>query len=319
MDPHTQPFPEPIRDHTAASPPAPPRARGWRLSLALLGVTFVTTLLTGVFWEAQSRGMGLLRLSEILAQPRLLVLGLPYALSLLAILGTHEMGHYIACRRYGIDATPPYFLPSPPGWLFGTFGAFIRIRAPITDRRALFDIGVAGPLAGAVVALPVLVMGILASTWVPDPGIAPGIQVYSFGSSLIVRLAEGWLIPPPPAAHGWILAQSSMFMAGWVGFLATALNLLPVGQLDGGHIAYSISPRFHLWLSRVCIGGFVVMGLLVNEAWLFWATLLIFFSPRHPRLIDEALQISPRRRLVAAIAGILLLLSFVPNPVQVLG
>ncbi|HXI03902.1 MAG TPA: hypothetical protein VNI57_12065, partial [Candidatus Saccharimonadales bacterium] len=101
--------------------------------------------------------------------------------------------------------------------------------------------------------------------------------------------------------------------------LATALNLLPVGQLDGGHIAYSISPRFHLWLSRVCIGGFVVMGLLVNEAWLFWATLLIFFSPRHPRLIDEALQISPRRRLVAAIAGILLLLSFVPNPVQVLG
>ena len=270
-------------------------------------------------WEAPSRGIAIEGPGELLAHPSLLLLGLPYALSLLAILGTHEMGHYLACRRYRIDATPPYFLPSPPGMLFGTFGAFIRIRAPITDRRALFDIGVAGPLAGAAVAIPVLLIGVLGSAWVPDPGFDEGTVALRFGDSVLIRLIEGWLIGPPPEPEGYVLAKSSMILAGWVGFLATALNLLPVGQLDGGHIAYAISPRAHAWLSRVALAAFVVLGLAVNEAWLFWATLLIFFSPRHPRLVDETVTLSPGRRLVAAAAGILLVVCFVPDPVRILG
>ncbi len=257
-------------------------------------------------------------MGALVEQPGLLLLGLPYSLSLLAILGTHEMGHYGACRRYGIDATPPYFLPSPPLMLFGTFGAFIRIRAPITDRRALFDIGVAGPLAGAAVAIPVFLMGVLSSAWVPDPGLVEGVQTYRFGDSLLVHLFEGWLIPPPPAPEGFVLAQSSIILAGWVGFLATALNLLPVGQLDGGHIAYAVSPRMHRWLSWVSIAAFVSLGLLVNEAWLFWATLLIFFSPRHPRLLDEGSRLSRGRRLVAVLAGVLHVACFVPDPVRLL-
>jgi membrane-associated protease RseP (regulator of RpoE activity) len=287
--------------------------RGWLISSALLLVTFVTTMLRGAAWEAPASG---LPFSEILAQPALLVLGLPYSLSLLAILGTHEMGHYLACRRYGIEATPPYFLPSPPHLLFGTFGAFIRIRAPITNRRALFDIGVAGPLAGAAVAVPILLLGIANSGWQPDRAFGPGDHL--LGGSLLVRFVVGWLAPPAPAPEGYTFVFGSLAMAGWVGFLATALNLLPVGQLDGGHIAYAISRKFHLWISRVSLGGFVVLGLLVNEAWLFWATLLIFFSPLHPRLIDEEGRLPLGRFMVAGLAGLLLLLSFVPDPIRVL-
>lgn len=302
----------------AEARPRPAQGRGWLLSGLLFILTFATTLLTGVGWEAPARGISIEGVGALVEQPGLLLLGLPYSLSLLAILGTHEMGHYVACRRYGIDATPPYFLPSPPLMLFGTFGAFIRIRAPITDRRALFDIGVAGPLAGAAVAIPVFLMGVLSSAWVPDPGLVEGVQTYRFGDSLLVHLFEGWLIPPPPAPEGFVLAQSSIILAGWVGFLATALNLLPVGQLDGGHIAYAVSPRMHRWLSWVSIAAFVSLGLLVNEAWLFWATLLIFFSPRHPRLLDEGSRLSRGRRLVAVLAGVLLVACFVPDPVRLL-
>jgi membrane-associated protease RseP (regulator of RpoE activity) len=275
--------------------------------------------LTGFEWEASSRGVRVESFGEILAQPSLLLLGLPYSLSLLAILGTHEMGHYIACRRYGIDSTPPYFLPSPPGMLFGTFGAFIRIRAPITDRRALFDIGVAGPLAGAVVAVPVLIAGILGSRWIPDPGALEGSTAYIFGNSMIISAAESIFAAPPPPGEGYVLAHSSMIFAGWVGLLATALNLLPVGQLDGGHIAYSLSMRFHRYLSRLCLAGFVVLGLTVNEAWLFWATLIIFFSPGHPRLVEERTVLTRARRLVAILAGIILIACFVPSPIRIVG
>lgn len=304
--------------HPAPAPPAAPRpGRGWILSGLLLAATLVTTLITGLGWEAPARGLTIQGLDHLLEEPALLLLGLPYSLSLLAILGTHEMGHYIACRRYRIDATPPYFLPSP--LLFGTFGAFIKIRAPITNRKALFDIGVAGPLAGAAVAVPVILIGALTARWVPDPGAVPGTQAYGFGSSILIALVEGWLIPPPPEATGYMLGGTSMIMAGWVGFFATALNLLPVGQLDGGHIAYAVSPRLHIWLSRLCLAAFVVLGLTVNEAWLFWATLIIFFSPRHPRLVDESSRLPRRRRLVAALAGLLLLACFVPDPVRILG
>jgi membrane-associated protease RseP (regulator of RpoE activity) len=287
--------------------------RGWRLPALFFAVTCVTTLLTGVEFEAPSRGIEIQSYSQILAQPSLLLLGLPYALSILAILGTHEMGHYVACRRYGIDATPPYFLPSPPGLLFGTFGAFIRIRAPITDRRALFDIGVAGPLAGFAVAIPVMIVGVMTSAWRPDLPSASGLYL---GDCLFTRLLTAWLVAPPPEPTGYVFAFGSIAMAGWVGLLATALNLLPVGQLDGGHIAYAVSGRFHTFMSRLCLVAFVVMGLRINESWLFWATVLIFLSPRHPALLDESRRLSPARLMVAALAAIVLVISFIPSPIR---
>lgn len=300
-------------------PPPPiepaPRAtgRGWRLSIFLFLVTCLTTLLTGVEFEAPARGIEILSFGQLLAQPSLLLLGVPYAAGILGILGTHEMGHYLACRRYGIDATPPYFLPSPPGMLFGTFGAFIRIRAPITDRKALFDIGVAGPLAGFAVAVPVMLLGVMMSEWRPDIPSASGLYL---GDCLFTKFLTAWVVAPPPEPAGYVFTFGSVAMAGWVGFLATALNLLPVGQLDGGHIAYAVSGRLHTIVSRLCLAAFVILGLRVNESWLFWATVLVFLSPRHPILLDESRRLSPARLAVAALAALVLLISFIPSPIR---
>jgi len=305
----------------AADPPAPQpgqelpgvsRRRGeWRLPIALFVITSATTLLTGVELETSFRGLDSPSFREILVHPTLLLLGLPYAAAILAILGTHEMGHYLACRHYGIDATPPFFLPSPPGFLFGTFGAFIRIRAPITDRRALFDIGVAGPLAGFVVAVPVMLLGIHSSAWRPDSLALGGVV---FGSCLLTKFLTAHLAPPALAGHMFVLG--SVAMAGWVGLLATALNLLPVGQLDGGHIAYAVSGRFHTIVSRLCLAAFVLLGLRINESWLFWATVLILLSPRHPRLLEEERKLPVGRLLVAALAALILAVSFIPSPIR---
>jgi membrane-associated protease RseP (regulator of RpoE activity) len=308
---HADPFRHPISRPGVPAPPRPGRPRGWGLSLVLLLLTFATTLLTGIGFEAGARGLSIGSLTEILERPSILLLGLPYSLSLLAILGTHEMGHYLACVRYGIDATPPYFIPSP--LLFGTFGAFIRIRAPITDRRALFDIGIAGPLAGFAVALPVIAWGILTAEWRPE---IPGEGGLYLGDCLATRILVAFVAEPPPAPDGYVFTFGGMAMAGWVGLLATALNLLPVGQLDGGHIAYAVSQRFHRWASRLSLGIFVALGLVINESWLFWATLLVLFSPRHPRLIDESGRLATARLALAALAVLILAACFIPDPLR---
>lgn len=273
--------------------------------------TFATTTYFGVAFEVGLRGIPVSSLSEIFREPGLLLYGLPYSLSVLAILGCHEMGHYLACLRYRIDATPPFFLPSP--FPIGTFGAFIRIKEPISDRKALFDIGVAGPLAGFVVAVPVLVLGVLGSAWVPYQPDQGGLTL---GDCLATRLLVAFVAAPPPAAHGYVFSFGGMAMAGWVGLLATAVNLLPVGQLDGGHMAYAISPRLHAWTSRIALGGFVLLGITVHEVWLFWATVLILLNPRHPRLIEEREALSPARLAVAAIGAAVFVLSFIPSPLK---
>lgn len=292
--------------------PSPP-GRGWRLSIFLLFATFLSTLIQGIGFEAGLRGVEIGDWSEILANPKLLALGLPYSLAVLAILGTHEMGHYLACRRYRIDATPPYFLPSP--LLFGTFGAFIRIRAPITDRRALFDVGVAGPLAGFAVALPVMIAGVMSADWQP---LGDGEGGLFIGDCLATRLLVAFLAAPPPEPEGYVFAFGGLAMAGWVGLFATALNLLPVGQLDGGHIAYSLSGRFHRWTSRISLVAFVLLGLSVSQNWLFWATILIFFSPGHPPVVDESVRLNRGRVLVALLAAVVLLFCFIPDPLRII-
>jgi len=293
-----------------AETPAPAaQERRWTLPAFLFLATFVTTTVNGVAFEAGLKGIPIGGVGDVIRDPSLLVLGLPYSLSILAILGCHEMGHYIACIRYRIDATPPFFLPSP--FLIGTFGAFIRIRAPITNRKALFDIGVAGPLAGFAVAVPVLVFGVLTSGWVAEQ---PGQGGLFLGDCLATRLLIAFVASPPPSAQGYVFSFGGMAMAGWVGLLATAINLLPVGQLDGGHMAYAISPRLHLWTSRIALAGFVLLGVTVNEVWLFWATVLILLNPRHPRLIEERGRLTAARLAVAALGFAVFVLSFIPSP-----
>lgn len=233
--------------------------------------------------------------------------GLVYSLPLLLILLFHEFGHYFLCRRWNVRATLPYFAPSPA--LLGTFGAFISLRSPVYQRRALFDIGISGPIAGFTALMPFLLAGVWNSRVCPGAG-AHG--VFSFGAPALLRLVEAWRFPGV-APHD--ICLHPMAMAAWAGLLATAINLLPVGQLDGGHILYAtLGARGHTLLSRVVIGLLALAGFFYWP-WCLWA-IGMFLLRRHP-LTYDAEPLGKPRRFLAAAAVILFLLSFSVVPVRV--
>ena len=241
--------------------------------------------------------------------------GFWYSASILAILGSHEFGHYFACRLYRVDASLPYFLPVPLP-LTGTFGAFIRIRQPIPDKRALFDIGIAGPIAGFVVAVPVLFMGMHLSNVVRIPGTFEG-TVLEFGEPLLFQMAA-WLTFGT-VADGYTVNMHPMVFAAWFGLLATALNLFPMGQLDGGHISYAVlGPK-----STLVTAGTVVclLGLsFVSSSWVAWTLLTVgmlgAFGLRHPRTPDEHVPLDGTRLWLAAFAALMFVLCFTPSPLE---
>jgi membrane-associated protease RseP (regulator of RpoE activity) len=248
------------------------------------------------------------------AHPSLLAQGATFAGSLLLILAAHEAGHYIACRRYGVDATLPFFIPAPPLFLAGTFGAFIKIKSPIPSRRALFDIGVAGPLAGFIVALPVAFAGILSL----QPARLTGGDIITFNDPLLFRLIA--------YAFNIKLAETVVnpfHMAAWIGLLVTSLNLMPVGQLDGGHATFSIfGARLHKLLGRA---SFIVMASLAVLGW-FWhgspsgflyaVLLAVMLRVRHPQAEDTTPLDTPRL-LVAALTLLVFALCFLPFPITI--
>jgi len=277
------------------------------LHLGLFLATVLTTLIAGAIFHADN---GILQWREILRHPALWLTGAPYSLSVLTILLAHEMGHYLACRHYRIDASLPYFVPGVP--ILGTFGAFIRIRERITDRKALFDIGVAGPFSGFVVAIPFFLYGMSRSRIIPAPE-AGEADLY-LGFPALFSLAVPFFFSRIP--DGSILSLSPYLSAAWVGMLATSLNLLPAGQLDGGHICYAISRRLHARVSRLTLIGVILLGAL-HQAWLVWAVVLLLLGDRHPPLLDERQEISRGRKLLAWAALIVFLLSFMPVPIQV--
>jgi len=245
----------------------------------------------------------------------LLLHGLWYSLSILAILGCHELGHYFACRYYRVDASRPYFLPMP-FLLTGTLGAFIRIRAPIPGKRALFDIGIAGPIAGFIVAVPVLLMGMHMSTVVKIPENFSG-DLIELGEPLLFRAAE-WLtfgnIP-----DGYSVNMHPMAFAAWFGMLATALNLFPIGQLDGGHISYAVLGRRSTAVTMVMVPCLIGLS-FVSTSWVVWTVLtvcmLFAFGPRHPRVVDEEMPLDSSRLWLAAFALLMFILCFTPAPIQ---
>jgi membrane-associated protease RseP (regulator of RpoE activity) len=244
---------------------------------------------------------------EIWTNPAVLLVGLPFSVTLLLILLAHEMGHYLACVYYRIDATLPYFLPSPT--LIGTLGAFIRIRSPIYSKRVLFDVGIAGPLAGFVFLLPALGIGLAFSK------VVPGIEGQSdivFGTPPLLWLLQQAVFPGVPSSDIYL---HPVARAAWVGLLATALNLLPIGQLDGGHILYSFVGDRHKMLSRVFIVILIPLGIFFWYGWLFWAALLFLFGMKHPAIYDVAGAGAERRRL-ALLAVSIFLLSFSLAPIQ---
>lgn len=242
---------------------------------------------------------------EIWREPRRMLPGLWFSVPLLVILLAHEFGHYLACVVYRLDASLPYFLPAPT--FIGTMGAFIRIRSPIFTRRELFDVGIAGPLAGLVFVVPALGIGLALSKVIP--GIA-GQGDLVFGIPLLLRAVEGLVFPGVPVDDIYL---HPMARAAWVGLFATALNLLPFGQLDGGHILYAVaSDRFRV-LVRVFLVVLVLLGKLYWPWWA-WAVLLFFFGLKHPPIFDPA-PLSRERRWLAILALALFLLCFMPAPV----
>ncbi len=235
-----------------------------------------------------------------------LLAGLPFALTLVGILLAHELGHYLACVHYRLDASLPYFLPAP-GFV-GTFGAFIRIRSAVYSRRVLFDVGIAGPIAGFVVLIPVLLVGLAMSKQLP--GIAHRGDIV-FGTPLLLSWLESVYFPGVPQADIYL---HPIARAAWVGLFATALNLLPIGQLDGGHLVYALAGERHRLLSTIALGALIPLGFLYWPWWL-WAAGLFLFGRRHPYIYDRQ-PIGWLRRSLAAVAALLFLLSFMPAPVH---
>lgn len=286
--------------------------RPWRHIILFL-LTVVSTMLVGAdHFAAYHVDFGARTMD--LSGTALLLNGFWYSASILAILGAHEFGHYYACRYYGVDASLPYFLPAPLP-LTGTLGAFIRIRQLIPGKRQLFDIGIAGPIAGFVVAVPILLIGMGLSRVSELPSDTRGFV--ELGEPLLFR-AVAWLFWGTPP-EGYSINMHPMAFAAWFGLLATALNLFPIGQLDGGHISYAVLGRRS---TGVTLGTLLVLiGLtFVSSSWLVWTVLtvvmLLAFGPRHPRTIDEDVPLDRGRLLLAGFALVMFILCFTPAPLE---
>jgi len=288
--------------------------RVW-LHFLLFALTVASTTMVGASqyaaFLADFRSSGPLHLSG----PALLLRGVWYSGTILAILGCHELGHYFACRYYDVDASLPFFIPVPI-FLTGTMGAFIRIREPIPQKRMLFDIGIAGPIAGFLVAVPTLFVGVWLSHVVKLP--ADQSNMMELGEPLLFKLASWVFWGTPP--DGYSLNMHPMAFAAWFGLLATALNLFPIGQLDGGHISYAVlGSRMSTAVTFITVA--VVMGLAwFASSWIVWTVLtvamLIAFGPRHPRVFDEEQPLDRSRLALAVFAVAMFVLSFTPAPIR---
>jgi membrane-associated protease RseP (regulator of RpoE activity) len=238
--------------------------------------------------------------------------GFWYSATIMAILGSHELGHYFACRYYDVDASRPYFIPAP--LLTGTLGAFIRIREPIPTKRMLFDIGVAGPIAGFLVAIPALVAGLAMSHVVRVPANFVGVEL---GEPLLFKGVSFLLWGSVP--DGYSLNLHPMAFAAWFGLLATALNLFPVAQLDGGHVSYAVLGRRSTYVTFVMIGVLLVLTYF-SISWLVWTGLLVamvvFIGAKHPPVFDEDQRLDQTRLVLAAFALLMFVLCFTPAPIQ---
>jgi membrane-associated protease RseP (regulator of RpoE activity) len=296
-------------------PPAPPRRFQhvlWKHVLLFL-LTLATTTLVGQ--DHYVSFLSEFRTKTVPYDWRLLIRGLWYSLTILGILGAHEMGHYLACRRYQVDATLPYFLPLPPPFFTGTLGAVIRIREAFPTKAILFDIGVAGPIAGFLALVPALFLGLSMSTIVPAP--VSDVNLIYLGEPLLFQWASHLVFGT--VADGYTLNMHPIVFACWFGMLATALNLLPFGQLDGGHITYATLGRWSTPISIATVSTAVVMTFLATS-WLvmtvMMVVMLVLFGPRHPRVIYEHEPIGRTRQIVAVLALVILALCFTPVPLR---
>ena len=318
-------FPEAVRDPDNR-PIKPPsyfdlERKNIILSLLLLAVTFATCTLAGYGWDLQFRLAATGQVdfpAELLVNPLIVLRGIPFAVGLLFILLCHELGHFLTCRQYGIYSTPPMPIPFPsfPGILqtFGTLGAFIKIKAMFRNRKELFDVGVMGPLCGMAAAIPVFLMGMKLST---TSAYSPEGEVMFFGDSLLTLLGARLFFPDLPADS---IALHPLGWAAWFGFLATSLNLLPLGQLDGGHIAYAVlGRRGHRAVSITVFAGLILLTIWSwpTPTYLVFALVLLFLKLSHPPTLYDEAEIGPGRKWLALLVLVIFLLTFIPAPVRV--
>ncbi|MDP9269033.1 MAG: site-2 protease family protein [Acidobacteriota bacterium] len=296
----------------------PPRRRWW-LHILLFVATVFTTLVMGARLEYNFLNQlppfrfdhDLFPVRWALSDPHNLLLGIPFSVTLLTILLAHEFGHFLYCLRYRVYATLPFFIPAPT--LIGTFGAFIRIKSPIPTRRALFDIGIAGPIAGFVIAVPAAVLGLLLSKHAAG---LVGESDLQFGYPLIFHLLHAvlpWPVTGAMAASLDDLYMHPIALAAWVGMFATALNLLPGGQLDGGHIVYALAPEQHRRITRALTLLLIPLAILFWQGWFMWALFLLIMGSRHPQ-VSLYPALDGKRQLLAAFALLMLVLTLVPAP-----
>lgn len=270
-------------------------------SVVLATVLFVATIFTTLLVGSLNRGGNpFINFKDI-------ILGAPFSFSLLLILTGHELGHYLTARKYGVSVTLPYFLPIPHP-LIGTMGAFIRIKSVLPNKQALVRIGLAGPLTGFILAVPITIIGLVLSKAVNVTDVS---NSFGLGSSLLFHFIYNILHPNLP--KGYDIVLHPMAFAGWLGFFVTAMNLLPVGQLDGGHIAYAVFGKRRKYLMIAVIASMTALGLLW-PGWFFWVLLIIVFGLRHPKAQDEITQLKKSDKILAGLAFLILILAFIPNP-----
>jgi len=279
--------------------------RKWVPNVILLLLTLVTTTFMGA---VLAQGELLLQNPRLLfEQPRLILTGLPSALTIMSILGIHELSHYLVARRNRIETTLPYFIPVPLG--FGTFGAIIHSRTPWENRKALFDVGLAGPLAGLVVALPLFFIGLLLS---PAQAHLPGSV--PLGSPLLLQWAEKLVYLIRGIPQDYDIYANAMTFAAWFGVLVTGVNLLPVGQLDGGHVAYAVLGQWARIVGVVILIGLVILGATVWSGWFVWAALIFFSGLQHPAPLNTLEPLGIKRLVVGILVFALTILLFSPAP-----
>jgi membrane-associated protease RseP (regulator of RpoE activity) len=298
--------PEPVVDVYSARPWERPVAvrrprRVPLIHIVLFVCTFITTAMAGAFQVG----------ANPLSDPASIRAGFPFAITLLSILLIHELGHYTLAAIHHVRATLPYFIPAPPV-LIGTFGAFIRMQSPPPNRRALFDVGAAGPWAGLIVAIPAVVIGLHLSEVRPLGLNEGGVEL---GSSILFSLLSKLVLGTTP--ENVTIMLHPIALAGWFGLFVTFLNLLPVGQLDGGHVAYALFGRAHRWISRLFLGVIAVLGLQGWQGWFVWVVLLFVIGVDHPPTQDALTPLDGRRRLAAWLTIGVLVLTFMANPIGI--
>ena len=266
--------------------------------IILFVLTFLSTLLAGA----------LLKGIDPIQEPIRIWEGLPFSLTLMIILLSHELSHYFAARVHRTEATLPYFIPAPPPFIIGTFGAFIKMKSPIATRKALIDIGASGPIVGFIFSVVASIVGLALS----DVMAAPEAGIIGLGDSLLFSFLARATLGVTPEGHEILLHPIAF--AGWIGLFVTTLNLIPIGQLDGGHIAYALFGRLHRNISVVLVAALGVMGIIYWGGWMIWAVLMFILGLGHPPVLYWETPLDPRRKSMGWLALFIFVITFIPMP-----